>query len=141
MLFPRSEEERTTPARRRSVFAKDSGLLQGTLELLVLKTLSWGPMHGYGIASWIESSTGDVLRVEEGSLYPALYRMTRKGWIAGDWGVSENNRRAKFYRLTPEGRAQLLEQSTGWQRLAAAVTKAITATAAPAAAPAPTPAG
>jgi transcriptional regulator len=123
------------------MFAKDSGLLQGTLELLVLKTLSWGPMHGYAVASWIEQATDDVLRVEEGSLYPALYRMTRKGWIAGDWGVSENNRRAKFYRLTPEGRAQLLEQSTGWQRLAAAVTKAITATAAPAAAPAPTPAG
>ena len=116
------------------MFAKDSGLLQGTVELLVLKTLSWGPMHGYAVASWIEHATDDVLRVEEGSLYPALYRMERKGWIAGEWGVSENNRRAKFYRLTAAGRAQLHEQSTGWQRLATAVTKAITTTAAPAAA-------
>ncbi|HEX2187336.1 MAG TPA: PadR family transcriptional regulator [Longimicrobiaceae bacterium] len=114
------------------MFAKDSGLLQGTLELLVLKTLSWGPMHGYGIASWIESATGDVLRVEEGSLYPALYRMARKGWIRGEWGTSENNRRAKYYQLTPEGRRQLAEQSTGWQRLAAAVSQAVASTQAPA---------
>jgi transcriptional regulator len=117
------------------MFAKDSGLLQGTLELLVLKTLSWGPMHGYAVASWIERATDDVLRVEEGSLYPALYRMTRKGWIAGEWGVSENNRRAKFYRLTTEGREQLREQGTGWARLAAAVTKAMTTTTAPTSAP------
>jgi transcriptional regulator len=113
------------------VFVKDSGLLQGTLELLVLKTLSWGPMHGYGIASWIEQATGDVLRVEEGSLYPALYRMTRKGWIAGEWGTSENNRKAKYYRLSAEGRRQLQEQTSGWQRLAAAVTRAVTTTTAP----------
>ena len=116
------------------MFAKDSGLLQGTVELLVLKTLSWGPMHGYAVASWIEHATDDVLRVEEGSLYPALYRMTRKGWIVGEWGTSENNRKAKYYRLTPLGREQLREQSTGWQRMAAAVTKAITTTTAPSAA-------
>ena len=114
------------------MFDRDSGLLQGTLELLVLKTLSWGPMHGYGIASWIESATGDVLRVEEGSLYPALYRMTRKGWIRGEWGVSENNRRAKFYQLTAEGKRQFREQTTGWQRFAAAVSLAIGTTRAPA---------
>jgi PadR family transcriptional regulator, regulatory protein PadR len=114
------------------MFDKESGLLQGTLELLVLKTLSWGPMHGYGIASWIESATGDVLRVEEGSLYPALYRMTRKGWIKGDWGVSENNRRAKFYRLTAEGKRQFRDQTTGWQRFAAAVSQAVGTTQAPA---------
>jgi PadR family transcriptional regulator PadR len=113
------------------MIAKDSGLLQGTLELLVLKTLSWGPMHGYGVARWIESATDDVLRVEEGSLYPALYRMTRKGWIASEWGTSENNRRAKFYHLTPEGRRQHLEQATGWQRFAAAVTQAMGTTQAP----------
>jgi PadR family transcriptional regulator, regulatory protein PadR len=113
------------------VFAKDSGLLQGTLELLVLKTLSWGPMHGYGIASWIEGVTGDVLRVEEGSLYPALYRMARKGWIEAEWGTSENNRRAKFYHLTPEGRRQFREQTTGWQRLATAVSQAVGTTQAP----------
>ena len=114
------------------MFARDSGLLQGTVELLVLKTLSWGPMHGYGIASWIERITDDVLRVEEGSLYPALYRMSRKGWIRGEWGVSENNRRAKFYRLTSEGQRQLVEQSAGWQRLSSAVTRAVVATEAPA---------
>ncbi|AHG89755.1 transcriptional regulator, PadR-family [Gemmatirosa kalamazoonensis] len=113
------------------MFAKDSGLLQGTLELLVLKTLSWGPMHGYGIASWIETATGDVLRVEEGSLYPALYRMTRKGWITGAWGTSENNRKAKFYALTPDGRREYQEQTTGWQRFAAAVNQAVTSTTAP----------
>jgi PadR family transcriptional regulator PadR len=113
------------------VFARDSGLLQGTLELLVLKTLSWGPMHGYGIASWIESATGDVLRVDDGSLYPALYRMTKKGWIRGAWGTSENNRRAKFYSLTTEGRRQFQEQITGWQRLAAAVSNAVTSSTAP----------
>jgi PadR family transcriptional regulator, regulatory protein PadR len=113
------------------VFAKDSGLLQGTLELLVLRTLCWGPMHGYGIASWIESATGDVLHVEEGSLYPALYRMTRKGWIQGEWGTSENNRRAKYYHLTSEGRRQFDEQASGWQRMAAAVSQAISSTQAP----------
>jgi PadR family transcriptional regulator, regulatory protein PadR len=113
------------------MFAKDSGLLQGTLEMLVLKTLTWGPMHGYGIASWIESATGDVLRVEEGSLYPALYRMARKGWIRGELGTSENNRRAKFYQLTAEGERQFREQSSGWQKLASAVNQALGATQAP----------
>lgn len=113
------------------MFDKESGLLQGTVELLVLKTLTWGPMHGYGIASWIESATDDVLSVEEGSLYPALYRMARKGWIVAEWGVSENNRRAKFYRLTPRGRREYREQTTGWQRLAAAVSKAVSSKTAP----------
>jgi PadR family transcriptional regulator, regulatory protein PadR len=109
------------------MFANDSGLLQGTVELLVLKRLSWGPMHGYGIARWIEAATDDVLRVEEGSLYPALYRMSRKGWIKGEWGLSENNRRAKYYQLTSEGRRQFAEQSNGWRRLAEAVSQAVTA--------------
>ena len=107
------------------MFAKDAGLLQGTVELLVLKTLSWGPMHGYGIAAWIEESTDDVLRVEEGSLYPALYRMARKGWIRGEWGVSENNRRAKYYELTAEGRRQLEAQAAGWERMSDAVSRAM----------------
>ena len=110
------------------MFDREAGLLQGTVELLVLKRLSWGPMHGYGIASWIEAATADVLRVEEGSLYPALYRMTQKGWIQGEWGVSENNRRAKYYRLTRSGRKALQEQASGWQRLSAAVNRAVTAT-------------
>ena len=117
--------------KRGTVFDKESGLLQGTVELLVLKTLSWGPMHGYGFASWIESATSDVLRVEEGSLYPALYRMARKGWIKPQWGVSENNRRAKFYHLTAEGRRQFRDQTSGWQRFAAAVNDAVTSTVAP----------
>jgi|SRR5690242_16907256 transcriptional regulator len=114
------------------MFDKESGLLQGTVELLVLKTLTWGPMHGYGIASWIESATDDVLSVEEGSLYPALYRMARKGWIKPEWGVSDNNRRAKFYRLTAEGRRQYREQSSGWRRFTAAVDQAISTRTAPA---------
>jgi transcriptional regulator len=109
------------------VFRNDAGLLQGTVELLVLKSLSLGPMHGYGMATWIERVTDDVLRVEEGSLYPALYRMTRKGWIKGAWGTSENNRRAKYYRLTAAGRRQFAEQSSGWQRLSAAVNRAVAA--------------
>jgi PadR family transcriptional regulator, regulatory protein PadR len=114
------------------MFEKQSGLLQGTVELLVLKTLSWGPMHGYGIASWIESVTDDVLSVEEGSLYPALYRMTRKGWIKPEWGTSDNNRRAKFYRLTADGRRQFVEQTSGWHRFSSAVNQAVTSTTAPA---------
>ena len=113
------------------MFDKESGLLQGTVELLVLKTLSWGPMHGYGVASWIETVTSDALRVEEGSLYPALYRMAQKSWISAEWGLSENNRKAKYYRLTGEGRRQLRKQMSGWQRFAAAVDAAITSTVAP----------
>jgi transcriptional regulator len=113
------------------MFDKDSGLLQGTVELLVLKTLSWGPMHGYGIASWIESATEDALSVEEGSLYPALYRMSRKGWIKAQWGITENNRRAKYYQLTAEGRRQFRDQTSGWQRFAAAVSKAVLTKTAP----------
>jgi PadR family transcriptional regulator, regulatory protein PadR len=107
------------------VLGRESGLLQGTVELLVLKTLTWGPLHGYGIAQWIESATHDVLRVEEGSLYPALYRMAKKGWIKGEWGVTENKRRAKYYRLTEEGRRQFSQQSSGWERLAGAVSAAV----------------
>lgn len=107
------------------MFSKDEGLLQGTVELLVLKRLSFGPMHGYGIAAWIETATDDVLRVEEGSLYPALYRMAKKGWITGEWGVSENNRRAKFYRLTPAGRREFEAQASGWERLSGAVNRAV----------------
>ena len=113
------------------MFARESGLLQGTVELLVLKALSWGPMHGYGIAKWIETTTDDVLRVEEGSLYPALYRLSRKGWIEGEWGVSENNRKAKYYQLTNEGRKHYAAQASGWHRLADAVSRAVRSTQAP----------
>ena len=110
------------------MFSKDAAVLQGTIELLVLTRLSQGPMHGYGIASWIETATDDVLKVEEGSLYPALYRMVQKRWIKGDWGVSDNNRRAKFYRLTPAGEREFEQQATGWLRLSDAVSRAVTTT-------------
>lgn len=113
------------------MFAEKHGFLQGTLELLILKAVSWGPVHGYGIARWIETTTDDVLRVEDGSLYPALYRLSRKGWINGEWGLSENNRRAKYYTLTPKGRNQLTEQVSGWHRLAMAVTHAVNSRHAP----------
>ena len=109
------------------MFSRNDAVLQGTLELLILKRLSAGPMHGYGIASWIETATDDVLRVEEGSLYPALYRMVQKGWIKGEWGLSDNNRRAKFYRLTRAGEREFEAQASGWLRLSHAVSRAVTA--------------
>jgi PadR family transcriptional regulator PadR len=109
------------------LFSKEAAVLQGTIELLVLKRLSQGPMHGYGIATWIETATDEVLRVEEGSLYPALYRMVQKRWIKGEWGISENNRRAKFYCLTKAGEREFGEQATGWLRLSNAVSRAVTA--------------
>ena len=106
-------------------------LLPGTLDMLVLKTLSLASLHGYGIAQHIQQTSEDLLQVEEGSLYPALYRMTRKGWIEAEWGTSENNRKAKYYHLTREGRRQFREQTSGWQRFAAAVSQAIGTTQAP----------
>jgi PadR family transcriptional regulator PadR len=96
-------------------------VLQGTLALLVLKTLMRGPMHGYGITLHIQMLSKDVLRVEEGSLYPALHRMAQDGWIKAEWGTSENNRRARFYSLTPAGRKQLAEEEKSWARLTQAV--------------------
>jgi transcriptional regulator len=107
------------------VATADLDLLQGTLDLLILKTLTWGPAHGYGIASWIERITDDALRVEEGSLYPALHRMERKGLIESVWGLSENNRKAKFYSLTSAGRTHLTDKVAGWDRLVAVVDKAL----------------
>jgi transcriptional regulator len=100
---------------------RDLELLRGTLDVLILKTLSWGPAHGYTVASWIEEVTGDALRVEEGSLYPALHRLERRGWVESEWGLSENNRRAKYYRLTEEGRRALRAESRSWSRFAQAV--------------------
>lgn len=96
-------------------------VLQGTLALLVLKTLVRGPMHGYGITLHIQRVSNDVLRVEEGSLYPALHRMEQEGWIRAEWGTSENNRRARYYRLSEAGRKQLLAQEKNWARLTEAV--------------------
>jgi PadR family transcriptional regulator, regulatory protein PadR len=100
-------------------------LLRGTLDVLILKTLSWGPAHGYAVASWIEQVTADALRVEEGSLYPALHRLERRGLVEAEWGLSENNRRAKFYRLTEAGRQQLQADATRWGRFAEAVAKVL----------------
>ncbi|MBZ5495374.1 MAG: PadR family transcriptional regulator [Acidobacteriia bacterium] len=98
-------------------------LLQGTLDLLILKTLVPEPMHGWGISQRIQQISRDVLRVQQGSLYPALYRLEQQGWIAAEWGASENNRRAKYYRLTKLGRKQLEEETENWNRLAAAVAR------------------
>jgi transcriptional regulator len=106
-------------------------LLHGTLEVMVLKTLSWGRMHGYGIGRWLEQIGGDTLRVEEGSLYPALYRLERKGWIDSEWGITEKNRRAKFYRLTPAGRRALKEHASLWGDFAQAVARVLGAKQAP----------
>lgn len=96
-------------------------LLQGTLDMLVLQVLSAGPMHGWGIAARIQLLSKDVLQVEEGSIYPALYRMEQKGWIESEWGQSENNRRAKFYALTKDGRKQLATEAKDWSRICAAI--------------------
>jgi transcriptional regulator len=104
--------------------AKESlDLLQGTLDLLILRTLEPGAMHGWGIAQRIQQVSEDVLRVNQGSLYPALYRLEREGWIEADWGASENNRRARFYRLTRAGRRQLEQEAANWRRLAEAVAR------------------
>jgi transcriptional regulator len=97
--------------------------LSGTLESLILKPLARGPMHGYAIARWIEDTTEQALSVEEGSLYPALYRMEKKKWIEAEWGTSELGRRAKFYRLTAKGRQQLASDTVAWVKFATAVNK------------------
>jgi transcriptional regulator len=109
------------PKRGRS--AMQGELLQGTLDLLVLKTLALGPAHGHTIAHAIEHRSDEVLTVEHGSLYPALHRLEDRGWIASFWGTSENNRRARYYRLTPQGRAQLAEQTTRWDEIVRAVNR------------------
>jgi PadR family transcriptional regulator PadR len=107
-----------------------SDLLQGTLALLVLKSLEPGPMHGWGITLHIEKISDEVLRVEEGSLYPALHRMEQEGWIASEWGVSENNRRARYYRLTATGRRQLATEEKNWEQITRAVGLVLSCTSA-----------
>ena len=99
--------------------------LKGTLDLMILKTLSWAPTHGYGIARWIEACTDDVLQVEEGSLYPALHRLEERGLVAADWGVTEVGRKAKFYRLTAAGKKQLRAYNEYWARFTGAVAKVL----------------
>lgn len=100
-------------------------LVQGTLDMLILSRLSRGAMHGFGIAEYIEQATEDILRVEEGSLYPALHRLEADGYIASEWRPSENNRRAKYYSLTARGRKQAAVEVNRWQRLSAAITRII----------------
>jgi transcriptional regulator len=103
------------------VLKPKNDLLQGTLALLVLKTLARGTMHGYGMTLHIQLISKDILRVEEGSLYPALHRMEQDGWVSAEWGISENNRRARYYRLTAKGRKQLAEEEKNWERFTQAV--------------------
>jgi PadR family transcriptional regulator, regulatory protein PadR len=101
--------------------ASRNDMLQGTLDMLVLQTLVLGPAHGHTIAHAIEHGSEDVLQVEHGSLYPALHRLENRGWIASFWGTSENNRRAKYYRLTPAGRKQLIAETTRWEQMVRAI--------------------
>ena len=107
-------------------------LLQGTLDLLVLKTLSWGPAHGYDVARWIQDVTGDVLRVEEGSLYPALHRLEKRKLLKSSWGLSRNNRRAKYYEITVKGREELTREATTWTDFTKAVATVLTSADRPA---------
>jgi transcriptional regulator len=104
-------------------------LLRGTLDMMILKALTWGPRHGYQVARWIEDRTAEELTIEEGSLYPALHRMERRGWAGSEWGQSENNRRAKYYSLTEEGRRQLETEAAAWIRFARAVSMLLATTA------------
>jgi PadR family transcriptional regulator len=103
-------------------------LLQGTLDMLVLKALSTGPMHGWGIAQRLRQMSDDVLQVQQGSLYPAVHRLERQGWVRSSWGPSDNNRRARYYELTASGRRRLAEEKESWERLAAAVSQVLRTT-------------
>lgn len=102
-------------------------LLKGTLDLLILKTVSWGPMHGYGISRWIRQRTEDAFRVEEGALYPALRRLEKKGWLEAEWGETATGREAKYYRLTRQGRERLKREASDWSRYVAAMAQVLNA--------------
>ena len=106
---------------------RDLDLIQGTLNVLILRTLAWGPANGYAVAQWIHQLTDGEILIEEGALYPALHRMEHRKWLTSEWGLSENNRRAKFYRLTAAGRQELRERTDGWERLVVAVGKVLQA--------------
>ena len=103
-------------------------VLRASLDLLILKALSWGPKHGYAVSEWIEHATGAALLIEEGTLYPALHRLERKEWVRTEWGVSDNNRRAKFYSITAAGRAQFRREAPVWHRYADAIAQALRST-------------
>src|SRR5215475_698902 len=107
---------------------KQLELLQGTLDMLILKAVSLGPLHGYGVLLRIQQISGDQLEIQQGSLYPALYRLEHQGLIASDWGESENNRKAKFYKMTADGRKRLREETASWNRLVSAISSAMSAT-------------
>jgi transcriptional regulator len=111
---------------------RDIDLIQGTLNVLILKTLAWGPANGYAIAQWVRELTSGDIALEEGALYPALHRMEHRGWVTSEWGLSENNRRAKYYRMTTAGRKVLRERTESWERLVSAVGKVLHAQARPA---------
>jgi len=107
--------------------AERTDLLQGTLDLLILKSLIFGPLHGWGISKWIRQVSDDVLQINQGSLYPALYRLEDREWVSAKWGISPDGRRAKFYTLTPEGKRQLADERTEWRRFAVAIEQVLTA--------------
>ena len=100
-------------------------LLQGTLDLLILQTLQWGPQHGYGISQAIRANSGEVLRIDTGSLYPALHRLERQGWVCSEWKLSDNNQRVKVYCLTPEGKNRLASERSRWEQLSEAIARAL----------------
>jgi transcriptional regulator len=103
--------------------ASRTDLLHGTLDMLILRTLQWGPQHGYAIGQAIRAQSSEVLQVEAGSLYPALQRLSKKGWVASKWGLTAASQRAKFYRITPEGKRQLLREESRWDELVAAIAR------------------
>lgn len=111
--------------------SSDLDLLKGTVDVMILKALSWQPMHGFGIAKWIRQTTDDVLQLEDSALYPALHRLEHRGLLSAQWGLTENSRRARFYRLTVKGRQQLRTRATSWDRYALAVSKVLHATVQP----------
>jgi transcriptional regulator len=110
-----------TALAKRETYKSRIELLQGTLDMMILQTLSWGPEHGYGIGQAIRSGSGEVLQVETGSLYPALHRLEKRGWVRSEWRASEHNQRAKYYQLTAAGKRQLTAEQGRWNRLSAAI--------------------
>jgi len=110
------------------VLDQEGGLVKGTLDVLVLKAVSWGPLHGYAVAEWIHHATEKELLIEEGPLYTALHRLEKRGWLSSEWGYSDSNRRARYYSLTRAGRQQLKNEMSLWERYARAVTRALATT-------------
>src|SRR6185436_10204999 len=126
-----SKSRRLSTAMTKPPDERRLDLLQGTLDMLILGTLQWGPQHGHGIGQTIRQQSDDLLKVETGSLYPALHRLVKRGWLKADWGVSKANQRAKFYRLTPEGKKQLLREESRWAQLVNAIARVMKPAAAP----------